>query len=123
MGITFKTAATHRNNLLAKFQASNTAEMMMRAVALDLLSPVRHGDPPDGATQGRLAEELRQKMGQLMQENRRNREALSAELAESRTLVRISSETRKEFREALTEIRGNVHLLSLSMKDPAPPLD
>jgi DNA-binding NarL/FixJ family response regulator len=39
LGISFKTAACHRNRILAKFGARNTAEIIRRAIAAGLVRP------------------------------------------------------------------------------------
>jgi DNA-binding CsgD family transcriptional regulator len=117
LGITFKTAACHRQRVLAKCGAANTAELVFRAVQEGW---IKNGN-------GKTAQQSVDRIGRapdsdrierVCEESRKYRALLNSALNESRELLQRVRNARAEFTserrrfdEQFQELRSKVHSL------------
>jgi DNA-binding CsgD family transcriptional regulator len=109
LGIAFKTAACHRNHLLAKLGVTNTAELVFRSVEAGLVTS--RGTVNEDTTAKGLPPTL-ELMRRVQEENRRNRKILAELVSETKSLVRFARNARTELREAITLVHGTIEKVS-----------
>jgi DNA-binding CsgD family transcriptional regulator len=109
LGIAFKTAACHRQRLLDKCAAGNTAQLVQRAVgegwALE----------PTGAPW------TRDQIERLLEETQRCRQLLNDAVARSRILRRECEEARAELRRTQTILRQTCKELAATVRPKPEP--
>lgn len=109
LGIAFKTAACHRYNLLGKFGAANTADLVCRALRTGLISKSETAGDSGPVETWILSVE---------QECRIQRQMLAKALEVSRTLQEQQQHIRDEVEAAVKGLLGNLRYRNRNGRDP-----
>ena len=104
LGIAYKTAACHRQRLLDKCAAGNTAELVQRAI----LEPWILGFPPAASEEHRIE--------RMFADARRCRKVLSEAVARSRVLRGECQDACAEVRRSRTILRQNCKELAAAVR-------
>jgi len=104
LGITFKTAVSHRTRLMSKLGAHNTAELIRNGIREGFVDTfeIRNGD---GAAGNQAGNEFWSKIESAMKKHREARQNLEASLACARSLCGELNTVRRDFQAVQEETR------------------
>lgn len=111
LGIRFKTAACHRTNLLTKFKASNTAEMLMKAVESRVLEALPERSEPGVPLAVGPVDQLIERAMPVTIANREARKSLAESIAKFQGLIRDAARAREELRETRLDVSRTLRSL------------
>jgi hypothetical protein len=116
LGISFRTAACHRQHLLAKTGAANTAGLVMFAVRAGLLNGVAAESAVPRPTNGRPAPEDADAISEIRANHQERLKLLTDAVSESRLLQQQSRAARAEFSEVRYEMLSSWTRLMRTLK-------
>ena len=117
LGIAFKTAACHRNHLLAKLRVANTAELVWRSLLEGLIK--LPAPPANSIDPGKLA--TIERLRRVQEEHKKERQILASQLSESRRLRGRAEKSRRELVETSEQLYRAVGLLFQSARQAGVP--
>jgi DNA-binding CsgD family transcriptional regulator len=112
LGISFRTVVSHRFRIFQKLGVTNTAELVAQAVLMGLVDFFA-----DRSTRSNAGQALSDRIIRMSEENTRERELLTALIAESRLLREQSAASRKDLHEVRHQVIAQIEKLMECMND------